>query len=267
MNTPPEPGSAATGHFGYRDVPLDAKQGLVDDVFHSVAGRYDLMNDLMSGGLHRAWKNALVSELNPPRARPAAERRSDLAARPFRLLDLAGGTGDVAFRVLAKGPTTQATVVDINADMLAVGRERAAARGVERVAFVEGNAEALPFPDRSFEAVTIAFGIRNVPRIAQALAEARRVLAIGGRFLCLEFSTVDVPGLDALYDLYSFNVIPALGRLVTGDAEAYRYLVESIRRFPRPEDFAEMMRAAAFARVSHRPLAGGIVALHSGWRL
>jgi demethylmenaquinone methyltransferase/2-methoxy-6-polyprenyl-1,4-benzoquinol methylase len=267
MNTPEEPGTAETGHFGYRDVPLGDKQGLVDDVFHSVAGRYDLMNDLMSAGLHRAWKNALVRELNPPRARPSADRHGDLATRPFRLLDLAGGTGDVALRVLAAGLGTQATVVDINADMLTVGRERAAARGVARVAFVEGNAEALPFPDCAFEAVTIAFGIRNVPRIAQALAEARRVLALGGRFLCLEFSTVDVPGLDALYDLYSFNVIPALGRLVTGDAEAYRYLVESIRRFPRPDDFADMMRAAGFARVSYRRLSGGIVALHSGWRL
>jgi demethylmenaquinone methyltransferase/2-methoxy-6-polyprenyl-1,4-benzoquinol methylase len=247
---------AATTHFGFRDVPLAAKQTLVDDVFHSVANRYDLMNDLMSGGLHRAWKNALVAAVNPPKN------------RPFALLDLAGGTGDIAFRVLAAGgPATQATVVDINADMLGVGHERAAARGLTAVAFVEGNAEALPFPDRSFDAVTIAFGIRNVPRIEAALAEARRVLAIGGRFLCLEFSAVDVPGLDALYDLYSFNVIPALGRLVTGDVEAYRYLVESIRRFPRPESFAGMMRTAGFARVSFRPLTGGVVALHSGWRL
>jgi demethylmenaquinone methyltransferase/2-methoxy-6-polyprenyl-1,4-benzoquinol methylase len=247
---------AGTTHFGYRDVPLAAKQDLVDDVFHSVADRYDLMNDLMSGGLHRAWKGALVSALSPPKT------------RAFSLLDLAGGTGDVAFRVLATGgEATRATVVDINPDMLAVGRARAAGRSLAGAAFVEGNAEALPFSDRTFDAVTIAFGIRNVPRIAAALAEARRVLAIGGRFLCLEFSTVDVPGLDALYDFYSFNVIPALGRMVTGDAEAYRYLVESIRRFPPPESFAGMMRAAGFARVSFRPLTGGIVALHSGWRL
>jgi demethylmenaquinone methyltransferase/2-methoxy-6-polyprenyl-1,4-benzoquinol methylase len=246
---------AASTHFGFREVPLAAKQTLVDDVFHSVANRYDLMNDLMSGGLHRAWKNALVAAVNPPRS------------RPFALLDLAGGTGDVAFRVLAAGgAATRATVVDINADMLAVGSARAAARALT-VAFVEGNAEALPFPDRAFDAVTIAFGIRNVPRIEAALAEARRVLAIGGRFACLEFSAVDVPGLDALYDFYSFNVIPALGRLVTGDAEAYRYLVESIRRFPRPESFAGMMRAAGFARVAFRPLTGGVVALHTGWRL
>jgi demethylmenaquinone methyltransferase / 2-methoxy-6-polyprenyl-1,4-benzoquinol methylase len=250
------PEDAETTHFGFRDVPLEAKQTLVDDVFHSVANRYDLMNDLMSGGLHRAWKNALVAAVSPPKN------------RRFSLLDLAGGTGDVAFRVLAAGgAATQATVVDINADMLAVGRQRAAARSLDAVSFVEGNAESLPFPDRSFDAVTIAFGIRNVPRIAAALSEARRVLAIGGRFLCLEFSTVDVPGLDALYDLYSFNVIPALGRFVTGDAEAYRYLVESIRRFPRPESFAGMMRTAGLARVSFRPLTGGVVALHSGWRL
>jgi demethylmenaquinone methyltransferase/2-methoxy-6-polyprenyl-1,4-benzoquinol methylase len=262
MNAPPDEPQATpdenaeTTHFGFQDVPLAAKQTLVDDVFHSVANRYDLMNDLMSGGLHRAWKEALVTAVNPPRG------------RSFSLLDLAGGTGDVAFRVLAAGGgATHATVVDINPDMLAVGRERAAARGRAGIAFVEGNAESLPFPDRSFDAVTIAFGIRNVPRIEAALAEARRVLAIGGRFVCLEFSTVDMPGLHALYDFYSFSVIPALGRFVTGDAEAYRYLVESIRRFPRPESFAGMMRAAGLARVSFRPLTGGIVALHSGWRL
>jgi len=245
-------------HFGYRTVDLDEKQGMVDDVFRSVARRYDLMNDLMSGGLHRAWKDALVTTVNPPRG-----------AQPFRLVDVAGGTGDVAFRVIAAGGTgTRATVCDINGEMLGVGRERAAESGLdERVAFVEGNAEALPFPDRSFDAYTIAFGIRNVPRIEAALKEAFRVLRIGGHFLCLEFSAVDVPGLDTLYDLYSFNVIPALGRSVVGDAEAYRYLVESIRRFPKPNDFAAMIAAAGFRRVSAQPLTGGIVALHSGWRL
>ena len=254
-------------HFGFREVPLERKQGLVDDVFHSVARRYDLMNDLMSGGLHRAWKDALVTAVNPPRRRPARETAAN--APPFALLDLAGGTGDIAFRVIEAGSSgTRATVVDINADMLAVGRARAAERGLDdAIAFVEGNAEALPFADRSYDAVTIAFGIRNVPRIEAALAEAYRVLRIGGRFLCLEFSTVDVPGLDVLSEFYSFNVIPALGRAVAGDAEAYRYLVESIRRFPRPNDFADMMRAAGFARVSFRRMSGGIVALHSGWRL
>jgi demethylmenaquinone methyltransferase / 2-methoxy-6-polyprenyl-1,4-benzoquinol methylase len=255
--------------FGFRQVPLEHKQALVDDVFHSVASRYDLMNDLMSGGLHRAWKDALVTAVNPPRARPAAAHEAKASARPFALLDLAGGTGDIAFRVVeAGGSGTRATVVDINADMLGVGRARAAERGLDdAIAFVEGNAEALPLPDRSYDAVTIAFGIRNVPRIAAALGEAYRVLRIGGRFLCLEFSAVDVPGLAALYDFYSFNVIPALGRAVTDDAEAYRYMVESIRRFPRPDAFADMMRAAGFARVSFQRMSGGIVALHSGWRL
>ena len=253
--------------FGFRRVPLEHKQALVDDVFHSVARRYDLMNDLMSGGLHRAWKDALVTAVNPPPARRAQQPKA--SAQPFALLDLAGGTGDIAFRMLEGAASgTRATVVDINADMLAVGRARAAARGLDdAITFVEGNAEALPFPDRSYDAVTIAFGIRNVPRIAAALGEAYRVLRIGGRFHCLEFSTVDVPGLAALYDFYSFNVIPALGRAVTEDAEAYRYLVESIRRFPRPDAFAEMMRAAGFARVSFQRMSAGIVALHSGWRL
>jgi demethylmenaquinone methyltransferase / 2-methoxy-6-polyprenyl-1,4-benzoquinol methylase len=254
--------------FGFRRVPLEHKQALVDDVFHSVAGRYDLMNDLMSGGLHRAWKDALVTAVNPPRARPAPAQEAKASARPFALLDLAGGTGDIAFRVLEAGGGTRATVVDINADMLAVGRARAAGRGLDdAITFVEGNAEALPLPDRSYDAVTIAFGIRNVPRIAAALGEAYRVLRIGGRFLCLEFSTVDVPVLAELYDFYSFNIIPALGQAVAGDGDAYRYLVESIRRFPQPEVFAEMMRAADFSRVWFRRLSGGIVALHSGWRL
>jgi demethylmenaquinone methyltransferase/2-methoxy-6-polyprenyl-1,4-benzoquinol methylase len=247
----------ADTHFGARQVPLANKQALVDDVFHSVAPRYDLMNDLMSLGLHRAWKDALVTALDPPRN------------RPFALLDVAGGTGDVATRAIAAGGEfTQATVCDINPDMLAVGRERAETFHLgDAITFTEGNAEALPFADRSFDAVTIAFGIRNVPRIDVALAEAFRVLRIGGKFLCLEFSAVDVPGLDRLYDFYSFNVIPALGRAVVGDAESYRYLVESIRRFPKPEAFAAMLRAAGFRRVSYRQMTGGIVALHYGWRL
>ena len=245
-------------HFGFREVPLGEKQALVDDVFHKVAQRYDLMNDLMSAGLHRAWKDALVTAINPPKSE-----------REFTLLDVAGGTGDISFRTIAAGgPGTRATVADINADMLGVGRERAYAQALDDVVtFVDANAEALPFPDKSFDAVSIAFGIRNVPRIDVALKEMHRVLRLGSRFLCLEFSNVDVPGLDALYELYSFNVVPALGRVVAGDAEPYRYLVESIRRFPRPNAFADMMRAAGFARVSHRVMSGGIVALHSGWRL
>jgi demethylmenaquinone methyltransferase/2-methoxy-6-polyprenyl-1,4-benzoquinol methylase len=247
-----------TTHFGFRDVPLGDKQTLVNEVFHSVASRYDLMNDLMSAGLHRVWKDIMINALNPP--------RSDAT---FALLDVAGGTGDIAFRA-AKGAGSgfHATVCDINPDMLAVGHERAAKNHLDdRVSFVEGNAEALAFPDRGFDAYTIAFGIRNVPRIDLALAEAFRVLRPGGRFLCLEFSTVDVPGLDRLYDMFSFRVIPPLGRMVTGDAESYRYLVESIRKFPRPNAFAEMIRGAGFSRVSWQSLSGGIVALHSGWRL
>ena len=247
----------AETHFGSRSVPLEDKQALVDDVFHSVARRYDLMNDLMSFGLHRAWKDALITSLDPPRQ------------HPFALLDVAGGTGDIAFRTVeAGGDQTRVTVCDINTEMLAVGRERAIKLAREEaITFTEGNAEALPFADRSFDAVTIAFGIRNVPRIDVALTEAFRVLKIGGKFLCLEFSAVDMPGLDRLYDFYAFNVIPALGRTVAGDAESYRYLVESIRRFPRPEAFAAMLRTAGFVRVSYKQMSGGIVALHSGWRL
>ena len=247
-----------TTHFGFRDVPLGDKQTLVNDVFHSVASRYDLMNDLMSGGLHRVWKDIMVNALNPP--------KSDA---PFALLDVAGGTGDISFRAASKaGAGFRATVCDINADMLEVGRQRAIKQVLDdKVSFVEGNAEALAFPDRSFDAYTIAFGIRNVPRIDLALTEAHRVLKHGGRFLCLEFSSVEVPGLDRLYDMFSFNVIPQLGRAITGDAESYRYLVESIRKFPRPNAFADMIRTAGFSRVSYQTLSGGIVALHSGWRL
>lgn len=245
-------------HFGSQEVPLADKQLLVDGVFRSVARRYDLMNDLMSGGLHRAWKAAMITALNPPKG-----------PKPYSLLDVAGGTGDIAFRAAeAGGEGFHAVVCDINPDMLAIGRERAAKHALEqRLTFVEGNAEQLQFPDRHFDAYTIAFGIRNVPRIDAALKEAFRVLKPGGRFLCLEFSHVDLPGLDRIYELYSFNVIPALGRIVTGDADAYRYLVESIRRFPKPTAFADMIRAAGFSRVSFEAMSGGIVTLHSGWRL
>lgn len=255
-------------HFGEKTVPLADKQGLVDEVFHSVAKRYDLMNDLMSGGLHRAWKDALVTAVNPPpKGRPG--RLDKMSDKNFALLDLAGGTGDVAFRVVeAGGSGTRVTVCDINTEMLAVGRERAIDRGHDAaVTFEQGNAEELPYPDRSFDCVTIAFGIRNVPRIERALAEAHRVLRIGGRFLCLEFSSVDVPGLAALYELYSFHVIPRVGEAVTGDREAYQYLVESIRNFPKPKQFASMIEAAGFRRVSHKAMTGGVVALHSGWKL
>ena len=249
--------AAERTHFGERTVRLDEKQGLVDAVFHSVADRYDLMNDLMSFGLHRLWKDAFVSRLRPPRG------------LPFRHLDVAGGTGDVAFRIArAGGAATEITVVDINPDMLRVGAERARKRREgERVRFVEGNAEALPLPDAAFDGYTIAFGIRNVPRIERALAEAHRVLKRGGRFLCLEFSRVDVPVFDRAYAAYSDAAIPAIGKAVANDGPAYRYLVESIRKFPLPERFAEMIAAAGFARVDFTQLTGGVVAIHSGWKL
>jgi demethylmenaquinone methyltransferase/2-methoxy-6-polyprenyl-1,4-benzoquinol methylase len=243
--------------FGFRRVATGGKQPLVDAVFDRVAGRYDLMNDLMSGGLHRLWKDALVAALNPP-PRPG-----------YHVLDVAGGTGDVAFRIVeASRRTARATVLDINPSMLGVGRTRAQILGLsDNVAFVEANAEQLPFADETFDAYTIAFGIRNVPRIEAALGEAYRVLKPGGRFLCLEFSAVDMPLLDRLYEVWSFRVIPRLGRLVAGDAEPYSYLVESIARFPNQANFARMIAAAGFGRVTVRNYSGGIAALHSGWKL
>jgi len=251
------PGQSEHTQFGARAVPLDEKQGLVDAVFHRVADRYDVMNDLMSFGLHRIWKDILAAKVRPS------------ASRPFALLDVAGGTGDVALRVARQGgPQTRVIVADINAAMLRVGEERARKRRLDgRVAFVEANAEQLPFPDARFDAYTIAFGIRNVPRIEAALNEAFRVLKRGGRFLCLEFSHVDLPLLDRVYDAYSFSVIPAMGKAVTGDGAAYRYLVESIRKFPPAELFADMIAAAGFARVEAARLSGGVVAIHSGWKL
>jgi demethylmenaquinone methyltransferase/2-methoxy-6-polyprenyl-1,4-benzoquinol methylase len=244
-------------HFGFSEVPFDEKQGLVDDVFHKVAQRYDIMNDLMSGGLHRIWKDVFVSRVRPSKS------------APFNHLDVAGGTGDIAFRVAkAGGPQTKVTVLDINGDMLAVGRERAERKALaNQLTFVEANAEDLPFEDGEFDAYTIAFGIRNVPRIDRALAEAYRVLKRGGKFLCLEFSQVEAPVLAKIYESYSFSMIPVIGRLVTGDGEPYRYLVESIRQFPPAEDFAAMIEKAGFQRVSFTRLTGGIVAIHSGWKL
>lgn len=250
--------SAATAQtdFGFRRVDLDAKQDLVDDVFHKVAGRYDLMNDLMSAGLHRVWKDVMVTRLGVPKT------------RPFRHLDVAGGTGDVAFKVVGAGASAMATVCDINGEMLKVGRARADQRGLsERVEFVQGNAEALPFPASSFDGYTIAFGIRNVPRIQVALDEAFRVLRPGGRLLVLEFSPDVVPGLDRVYDAYSFAVIPPLGKMVTGDAEPYQYLVESIRKFPRDDVFAGMIAKAGFSRVTVTPMTGGIACLSGGWKI
>ena len=242
--------------FGFAPVREDAKQGLVNEVFSKVARSYDLMNDLMSGGLHRLWKSDLVSWLAPPKS-----------AVPYALLDVAGGTGDVASRVLeASGPRSRAVICDISAEMIEAGRMRAGSEG-ERLSFVRGNAEALPFAKASFDAYTIAVGMRNLTRLEAALAEAYRVLKPGGRFLCLEFSTVEVPLLDTLYDAYSCNAIPALGGLVAGDSASYRYLVESIRRFPDQKTFTRMIENAGFELVRYRNLTGGIAALHSAWRL
>ncbi|MFZ1102960.1 MAG: bifunctional demethylmenaquinone methyltransferase/2-methoxy-6-polyprenyl-1,4-benzoquinol methylase UbiE [Hyphomicrobiaceae bacterium] len=256
-HTPEPPSGGDTVSFGFKVVPEGARQGLVNEVFTTVAGRYDLMNDLMSGGLHRLWKDDLIGTLAPP--------RSD---RPFHLLDVAGGTGDITLKALrAGGAGSSVTLLDINPEMVEVGAKRVADAGLsDRVTFVIGNAETLPFPDKTFDAYTIAFGIRNVTHIDKALAEAWRVLKTGGRFLALEFSACEVPLLDRLYELHSFEIIPRLATLAAGDAEPYRYLVESIRKFPKQARFAEMIRAAGFSRVSFRNLTGGIAAIHSGWR-
>lgn len=245
--------------FGFRTVAEEARQGLVNEVFTSVASRYDLMNDLMSAGMHRLWKNDLINWMNPP--------VSDAVAHD--LLDVAGGTADVALRhATSTGAKGRATVCDISNEMLMEGVRKAREHtDGEKLTFVQGNAEALPFPAKSFDAYTIAFGIRNVTHIDVALKEAFRVLRPGGRFLCLEFSEVQVPVFDKFYDIWSFNAIPRLGELTAGDRESYQYLVESIRKFPKQEQFATMMRDAGFERVSYRNLTGGIAAIHSGWRI
>ncbi|MCA1491004.1 bifunctional demethylmenaquinone methyltransferase/2-methoxy-6-polyprenyl-1,4-benzoquinol methylase UbiE [Sinorhizobium alkalisoli] len=243
--------------FGFREVGADEKQPLVNDVFHKVAKRYDIMNDVMSAGLHRVWKDAMIAALNPPRR------------EGYRVLDVAGGTGDIAFRIVeASGRKAHATVLDINGSMLAVGAERARKKGLDAsLEFVEANAEDLPFAANSFDAYTIAFGIRNVPRIEVALREAYRVLKRGGRLLVLEFSEVEMPLLDSFYDAWSFHAIPRFGKLITGDHAPYQYLVESIRKFPNQRDFAAMIHEAGFARVSFTNYTGGIAALHSGWKI
>ena len=237
--------------FGYSDVAPDEKTRRVGEVFRSVAARYDLMNDAMSGGMHRLWKDRFVRRVKP-RAGEA-------------ILDMAGGTGDIAFRLARAG--ADVTVADINPAMLEIGMERAKKRGIEGLIWAEQNAETLTFADRSFDAYTIAFGIRNVTRIPMALAEAHRVLKRGGRFFCLEFSTTLWPGFGEIYDAYSHRLVPKIGKLLASDEESYRYLIESIRRFPDMECFKAMIGEAGFTRTSVEPLLGGLVAIHSGWKI
>ena len=246
-----------TASFGFRDVPEAEKEGLVREVFSSVAARYDLMNDLMSAGVHRIWKDAMVEWLNP---RPG-----------WTVLDVAGGTGDIAFRIAdmarMRGGEADVTVCDINAQMLGEGVRRAEEKGEAAIEWVCGNAELLPFPDASFDAYTIAFGIRNVTHIDVALREARRVLKPGGRFFCLEFSKVAVGPLEKIYDAYSFSVLPWLGGMIAGNRDAYKYLAESIRRFPQQKPLMDLMTKAGLAQVSFRNVSGGIAAIHCGWRI
>lgn len=244
----------ADTHFGFEIIPEAEKAGRVRGVFTSVASRYDLMNDLMSGGLHRVWKDAMLDWLAP---RPG-----------MRGLDVAGGTGDIAFRILRRAPGSHVTVLDLTESMLVEGRQRADALSFgDRLAWVAGDAMALPFPDASFDTYTISFGIRNVTRPEVALSEAFRVLRRGGRLVVLEFSRVPVPLLEKAYDLYSFNVIPAMGQAVTGDRASYQYLVESIRRFPDQDSFLSMIRAAGFANAAYRNLTMGVACLHSAWKV
>lgn len=237
--------------FGYQDVDPEEKTARVGDVFRSVASRYDLMNDAMSGGLHRLWKDRFVRRVKP--------RTGE------RILDMAGGTGDIAFRLARAG--AHVTVADINPAMLKVGMERAAKRHIDGLIWAEENAEKLSFADASFDAYTIAFGIRNVTDIPAALAEAHRVLKRGGRFFCLEFSTTEWPGFGTIYDKYSHHIVPRIGKRLAGDAESYRYLVESIRRFPDMPSFDALIGQAGFIQRKVEPLLGGLVAIHSGWKI
>ncbi len=246
-----DPTATDTVSFGYEDVAPEEKTARVRGVFSNVAAKYDLMNDAMSGGMHRLWKDRFVRRVKPR----AGEQ----------ILDMAGGTGDIAFR-LAKGGAA-VTVADINPEMLEVGMTRAQQRGVDGLVWTEANAEVLTFPDRFFDAYTIAFGIRNVTDIPAALKEAHRVLRRGGRFYCLEFSTTQWPGFAELYDAYSHRLVPQLGKLLAGDADSYRYLIESIRRFPDMPAFERMIQDAGFQRTAVEPMLGGLVAIHSGWKI
>jgi demethylmenaquinone methyltransferase/2-methoxy-6-polyprenyl-1,4-benzoquinol methylase len=240
-----------TVSFGYAEVSPAEKTERVGEVFARVAKRYDIMNDAMSAGMHRLWKDRFVARVKPHEGE--------------RILDMAGGTGDVAFRLHAKGAAV--TVADINPAMLAVGQDRAIKRGLEGLVWTEQNAETLRFSDKEFDAYTIAFGIRNVTHIDRALSEAHRVLKRGGRFFCLEFSTTTWPGFSDLYDLYSHKVVPRIGKAVAGDEDSYRYLIESIRRFPDMPSFKRMIAAAGFVQVRAEPILGGLVAIHSGWKI
>jgi demethylmenaquinone methyltransferase/2-methoxy-6-polyprenyl-1,4-benzoquinol methylase len=243
-----------TTHFGFQTVDETEKAGLVHGVFTNVASRYDVMNDVMSVGIHRLWKDAMLDWLAPRNGQ--------------RLLDVAGGTGDVAFRFLKRAPGATATVLDMTESMLIEGERRSeAAQLAEKLDWVVGDAMALPFPDNSFDVYTISFGIRNVTRIPDALSEAFRVLRPGGRLMVLEFSQLPNDGLQKLYDLYSFNVIPRMGQVIANDRDSYQYLVESIRKFPDQDTFASMIRTAGFDRVAYRNLSFGIAALHSGWKI
>ncbi|MEM9393545.1 MAG: bifunctional demethylmenaquinone methyltransferase/2-methoxy-6-polyprenyl-1,4-benzoquinol methylase UbiE [Pseudomonadota bacterium] len=243
-----------TTHFGYQTVPETEKAGLVQGVFTNVASKYDVMNDLMSGGLHRVWKDAMMDWLAPRGGQ--------------RLLDVAGGTGDISFRFLKRAPEATAVVLDLTEEMLMEGRQRAEAEALsDQLEWLVGDAMALPFEDNSFDVYTISFGIRNVTRIEDALNEAFRVLRPGGRLMVLEFSQLPNPGLQWAYDRYSFNVIPPMGQMVANDRESYQYLVESIRRFPGQESFAAMIEDAGFEQVKFRNLTFGVAALHSGWKL
>jgi demethylmenaquinone methyltransferase/2-methoxy-6-polyprenyl-1,4-benzoquinol methylase len=238
-------------NFGDELVSPEEKTRRVGAVFSSVARRYDVMNDLMSGGKHRLWKDRFVARVKP--------RASE------RILDMAGGTGDVAFRMARLG--AEVTVADINSDMLEIGKQRAERKGLVRLDWRVDNAEALSFSDVSFNAYTIVFGIRNVTDIPAALREAHRVLKRGGRFFCMEFSSSDWPGFSTIYEAYASNVIPRIGKVVADDEESYRYLVESIRRFPRPEAFKQMITDAGFVRAAAEPMLGGLVTIHSGWKI
>ena len=250
-------GTGSGEQFGYTPVGKGQRQGLVNQVFSRVASRYDLMNDLMSGGLHRLWKNDMIAWLAPPKA-----------ANSYHLVDVAGGTGDITHRFLkSAGPGASCTLCDISAEMLGVAQQRFKGMPAEQLRIVLGNAQGLPLPDNCADAYTIAFGIRNVTHIDRALVEAFRVLKPGGRFLCLEFSHVNVPMLDTIYEQYSLKAIPALGGIVAGDRDSYQYLVESIRDFPDQDAFATMVGDAGFEQVRYRNLTGGIAALHSGWKL